>query len=207
MINFYTNKYNISFTGIKKTNYNIADIRNLHRKSPAMTDYFAKSRNGHLLKDTFNKQSNTLDIYSSGLYPANILSNLAYKPFVFDGVPCSSIEGFLQSLKIPDIETQRRTCLLYGGSAKNFGKKHADWMNTQVLYWNNKEYARDSQEYYDLLYSAYKSCYTQNSDFKQALDTTKGKILTHNTGKTDKQSTVITKQEFIDILNRLRQEG
>ena len=67
-------------------------------------DYKATTRNGHKLKDFYNPETNTLDIRSNGLYPSNVLSNMCGNEFIFDGVECGSMEGFLQSIKskIPD---------------------------------------------------------------------------------------------------------
>jgi len=167
-------------------------------------DFFAKSRNGHLLKDTFNRENNTLDIYSSGLYPANVLSNLAPKEFYFDGVKCASIEGFLQSLKIKDKQKQKEVCQLYGGSAKERSKKFTGWLYTHKLYWLEQEFDRFSKKYNELLVRAFKACYDQNEIFRDALGSTKGKILTHTNGKSDAKTTIITKEEFIKILTDLR---
>lgn len=167
-------------------------------------DFFAKSRNGHLLKDTFDKEKNTLDIHSNGLYPANVLSNLAKKPFVFEGVECSSIEGFLQSLKTQDAEEQKQICALYGGSAKKISKNHMEWQKTQKLYWQGKEYDRNSKEYRELLENVFFQCYLQNEIFRTALDATKGIKLTHTDGKHDAAETILTAEEFIDILTSIR---
>ncbi len=167
-------------------------------------DFFAKSRNGHLLKDTFNKEQNSLDIYSTGLYPANVLSNLAPKEFVFDGVKCASMEGFLQSLKIKDVEKQKEVCGLYGGNAKERSKKFTQWLQTHKLYWCEKEYDRFSKQYNDLLKRAYKACYDQNEIFRKALADTKGMKLTHSTGSINAGTTIITKDEFTKILTDLR---
>ena len=40
-----------------------------------------------------------MDISSGSSYPASSLSNFSPHPFIIDGVECSSMEGFLQSLK------------------------------------------------------------------------------------------------------------
>lgn len=37
-------------------------------------------------------------------YPVSSLSNFAPNPFVIDGVKCSSMKGFLQSLKYNNID-------------------------------------------------------------------------------------------------------
>ena len=59
-------------------------------------NYFATSRNGHELKDMYDPETNTLDIRSKGLYPSNVLSNMYSNGFLFDGMECGSMEGFLQ---------------------------------------------------------------------------------------------------------------
>lgn len=171
-----------------------------------MDDIFAKSRNGHLLRDTFDKESNSLDIYSNGLYPANVLSNLAHKEFQFEGVDCGSIEGFLQSLKVSDTDKQKEICALYGGSAKKTAPKASDWKKTHKLHWAGKEYDRESEEFKDLIFRAFLECYKQNDIFKTALDSTKGINLKHSSGKNDKSQTILTADEFIEILTRIREE-
>ena len=40
-----------------------------------------------------------MDISSGSSYPASSLSNFAPHPFIIDDIECSSMEGFLQSLK------------------------------------------------------------------------------------------------------------
>lgn len=167
-------------------------------------DIFAKQRNGHALIDTFDKTTNRLDIRSNGLYPANVLSNLANNEFVYDGVHCGSIEGFLQSLKTEDTELQREICLKYGGSAKDFTKKLASWKDSGILYWQGKEFKRDSKEFFELVLGAYKALYEQNSVYRTALKSTIGSILTHTSGKDKITETILTKEEFISILNKLR---
>ena len=73
----------------------------------------ATSRNGHELKDMYDPETNTLDIRSNGLYPSNVLSNLCSNGFRLDGMGCSSMEGFLQSLKrqaTSDMQHERWQC-------------------------------------------------------------------------------------------------
>lgn len=167
-------------------------------------DIFATSRNGHLLKDTYDKDANSLDIRSNGLYPANVLSNLAHNEFVFDGIQCGSIEGVLQSLKVNDSEKQKEICALYGGSAKKISSKHKNWQDSQTLYWQGKEFKRDSFEYKEFLKRVFKECYLQNDVYRTALDSTKGKKLTHKDGKTNIKETVLSASEFVEILTDTR---
>lgn len=64
-----------------------------------------------------------MDIGSNNKYPANSLSNFAPHHFVFDDVQCNSMEGFLQSLKFKDPETQKHVCLKVEIKAKGKGRK------------------------------------------------------------------------------------
>lgn len=105
-----------------------------------MENPYATYRNGHQLFNIFNPEDNTLDIRSNALWPANVLSNLWEKPFVFEDVECGSMEGFLQSLKYPESEKQKTVCILYGNRAKNAGKLKDEkkaWFHKQLLYWKD----------------------------------------------------------------------
>ncbi len=42
-----------------------------------------------------------LNVHSRGKYPSNVLSNFYTHDFVFEGVSCRCMEGFLQGLKFP----------------------------------------------------------------------------------------------------------
>lgn len=64
-----------------------------------------------------------MNIQSGGKYPSNSLSNFAPHPFIIDNVECTSMEGFLQSLKVPDKEMQKYMCSLVGKQAKKSGSK------------------------------------------------------------------------------------
>ena len=145
-----------------------------------------------------------MDIGSEQGFPLANLSNFTFHPFVIDNVQCSSMEGFLQALKFEDIDKQREVCLLVGKEAKFKGKKKK-WWRTQTLYWNGNEYKRESRDYQDLLDKAFQAL-SQNEDFKRALLATESSKLTHSTGKSDMTRTVLTEQEFVDRLTKIRDE-
>lgn len=164
-------------------------------------------RNGHQLFDTYNPVDNTLDIRSNALWPANVLSNLWEKPFLFEDVECGSLEGFLKSLKHSDPEKQKAVCVLYGNRAKNAGKLKDEkkaWYHKQLLYWKGVAIPRRSEEYIDLIRRAYRACFEQNELFRIALVETKGKTLTHRSGCPDPARTILTGDEFTMILTELR---
>ena len=142
-----------------------------------------------------------MDIGSGNGYPSSALSNFAPHPFVLDGVEIASMEGFLQSLKFKNEEMQRYVCTLVGKAAKYKGKDKK-WWKTQTLYWQGKEYQRESEEYQILLNRAYNALF-QNEGFKKALLSTTG-ILTHSIGKNDETKTVLTQAEFCGRLMKLR---
>lgn len=145
-----------------------------------------------------------MDIGSGAGFPAATLSNFAPHPFVIDGVQCNSMEGFLQSLKFKDAEMQKAICLLVGKAAKFKGKKKK-WWKTQTLYWQGKEFKRDSEEYQELLDRAFNAL-AQNTGFQKALLATGTATLEHSIGKSKITETVLTRQEFCSRLTRIRKE-
>ena len=149
-----------------------------------------------------------IDIYSKGKYPANALSNFTANAFQLDGIQCASMEGFLQSLKWRSIKKQKEICLLTGVDAKRSagGIHNFLWKITQNLYWNGVKYKRASSAYSALITRAYDALY-ENADFKEALNSTNAEPLCHSIGKHNKKKTVLTEEEFIEQLYRLRENG
>ena len=143
-----------------------------------------------------------MDIGSGSGYPSSALSNFAPHPFIVDGVECSSMEGFLQSLKFNNPEMQKEICKMVGKQAK-FKGKNKKWYRTQILYWQGIEYKRDSKEYQDLLDKAFDAL-SENEGFRKALLATKNATLEHSLGKKKIEETVLTKQEFCSRLLKIR---
>lgn len=144
-----------------------------------------------------------MDIRSGKKWPSSALSNFAPHPFVIDGVECSSMEGFLQSLKFKNPEMQKEVCKLVGKKAKYRGKKKS-WGRTQMLYWQGREIDRHSDEYQELLDRAYKAL-LKNGKFRKALIATRTAALTHTLGNRDSNRTVLTRSEFCRRLTRMRE--
>lgn len=145
-----------------------------------------------------------IDIHSKSPYPADKLSNFYPHPFVIDGVKCASMEGFLQSLKFKDSGDQVKVCGLSGGEAKDAGLDQ-DWKTDQTLYWQGRAYDRASPEYHNLITRAFDKLATE-PDFQKALVETGDNPLDHTIGIDDPAQTVLTRQEFIDQLYRIRQK-
>ena len=145
-----------------------------------------------------------MDVGSKQGYPSSALSNFAPHPFVFDGVLCNSMEGFLQATKSSNPEVQKYVCSLVGYKAKQAGKEK-NWWRTQTLHWQGKEYKRDSDDYQKLLDRAYDAL-AQNDGFRRALVASGDAVLTHSIGRTNPKVTVLTRSEFCSRLMRLRAE-
>ena len=144
-----------------------------------------------------------MDIGSGSGFPSAALSNFSPHPFVFDGVECNSMEGLLQSFKFSNPEIQKEVCKLVGKQAKFKGKKKK-WFKTQTLYWQGKEFKRDSDEYQELLDRAFDALST-NEGFRKALLATGNSTLTHSIGKTKLSETVLTRTEFCSRLTTIRE--
>jgi hypothetical protein len=146
-----------------------------------------------------------MDISSKSKYPSNKLSNFAGHRFILDEVQINSMEGFLQSLKFKSPEIQEEICKLVGFSAKKKGSAK-DWRKTQTLYWKGTEIKRDSDDYQTLLDRAYNSMFEQSDSFRRALNASGDSTLTHKMGKNKKSETVLTINEFISRLYKLRRK-
>jgi len=144
-----------------------------------------------------------MDIKSRKPYPSGALSNFAPHPFVFRGVQCNSMEGWLQSLKFKNPEMQKHICTLVGFKAKQSGSKKR-WWEKRILWWNGEEIKRDSKEYQKLLDEAYENMFFQNESAKKALLATQNANLTHSIGKKKKKDTILTEQEFCSRLMKIR---
>lgn len=144
-----------------------------------------------------------MDIGSKNGYPSSALSNFAPHPFTLDGIDCSSMEGWLQSLKFKNPEMQKHICKLVGFAAKKAGKDKR-WYVYQTLYWQDKEYKRDSKAYQELLDKAYDALFSCSDSFRRALKASGDAVLTHSIGRTDYSKTVLTRTEFCSRLTKLR---
>lgn len=146
----------------------------------------------------------TLDLGSRNGGLGKALSNFAPYAFVLDGVECGSMEGWLQSLKIEDIEGQEIIAALVGYKAYKVGQIGNDWRDTQTLWWRGKSFSRTSREYHALIERGYDACFEQNKTFRECLFQTGVDVLTHVIGHHDPARTVLTEWEYIYNMYRLR---
>lgn len=132
------------------------------------------------------------------------LSNFYPYRFVFEGVECGSMEGWLQSLKFSALDEQGAVAALVGYDAYKIGQNGNDWRETQTLWWNGVPYPRLSKEYHALVERAYDACFDNNVGFQKSLLETGTKALTHVIGSHDPTKSVLTEWEYIYNIYRLR---
>ncbi len=175
------------------------------KQNPAV--YLSRMPMATIQQERINfSDNNEWDICYKYNYPYNVLCNFSPSSFVFDKTNINSMEGFLQSLKISDSETQKKVCQLPGFLAKKVGNylRRSEQYDGQHLYWQGKPVDRNSKEYQKLLDKAYMAKYSYDKDFRDTLSQSKGYTLTHKIGKTSPEETVLTEEEFIEHLDTLR---
>ena len=147
----------------------------------------------------------TLDLhYRSDNELAKSLSNLYPYTFLMDGYMIRSMEGFLQSIKVKDFEEKIKLWRMFGVKCWKYGQQFNDWKETQILYDNfGKPINRHSPEYDFLIQKAF-DCLFTNEDFRDKMKQSMGYRVTHSMGKTDKTDSVLTKDEYIANIERLR---
>ena len=164
--------------------------------------YIETHRKSNQLVDYFDPDTNTLDIQFNGKYPSNVLSNLCSNGFRFEGMVCSSMEGFLQSLKQKDKDKQRQICSMKGGNARK--QSVTSWQTDQILWWKGQAYNRQGEEYLKLIRRAYQAMFDQCERFRAALMTTCGITLISSGSEENPCKTILTEQEFCQILTNMR---
>lgn len=138
-----------------------------------------------------------------GTAPFEDLSNFTPRDFTFRGIDSKSIEGLIQSLKTPLPDKQIRLMQMIGLKAKRKGQK-MKWFLKHKLYWQGKEICRFSDEYQALIEEIFTAAYQQDESFRKSLRETGLSKLTHEIGKKSPKYTVLTEDEFCNILMKLR---
>lgn len=90
------------------------------------------------------------------------------------------------------------------GRAAKFRGKKKNWKQ-HGLWWKGKKYDRLSFAYTDLIRSAYDALAT-NDGFYRALLATGNATLTHSIGRSNPKETILTEQEFVSNLYRIREK-
>jgi len=148
---------------------------------------------------------NTIDISFKSKGIAKALSNLCPYPFQFEGINCSCMEAFIQSLKVQDIAVQEDVCFKTGLFCYNIRYMFDDWRKTGTVYWKGKPINRQSKDYLMLITRAYEALLNQSPIFHYALSKVKenGYMLKHSIGCEEISETLLTPNEFTAILDYL----
>jgi len=143
-----------------------------------------------------------IDINFNGNGLEKRLSNLYPYEFEIDGIIMQSMEGFLQSLKTDDIYHKQKLWDLSGGLAWKYGQQF-NWKEKQLLNWQGEQINRHSEKYEKLIKYSYESLF-KNEQFILNLKESIGYELNHSIGNTNPYKTILTKNEFLFNLNKLR---
>ncbi len=115
------------------------------------------------------------------------------------------MEGFLQSLKYENVNSQKVTAKLVGFAAKKKGRgRNPYWQSKQTLWWMGMPIKRDSKSYQELLTTAYDAMFNQSESLRNDLAGCKNVIFTHSIGHNNEKETVLTEREFCKQMHRLR---
>lgn len=137
---------------------------------------------------------------------ARVLSNLFPMEFEFRNKVVKSLEGVLQGIKYKDIRTQNLV-LNYSGLDAYHTRACNEidfWGDSGVLYWQGNPIDRYSEEYQLFIDELYISA-LKNPLYVRALLATGDKYLLHHIGKDNPNETVLTRFEFEERLNALRE--
>lgn len=162
--------------------------------------------NGELLKDRekYIGESNkwiNVGYGFSGMYP-KLLSNLFPYKFKFKGHKLNSIECFFQGIKFPSKRYQKKIFKYSGKEALVLQKaSEYNWKETGIIYWQGKQFKRNSEEYDNLVTELYISA-LQNKLYRNVIKNCNLPII-HAIGEVDKCETTFTRYEFEFMLNCL----
>lgn len=166
--------------------------------------------NGELVEDEEKKYAEGDTFINVGYNFKNSLSrnlsNLYPIRFKFRGKWVNSIEGVLQGIKHKDKKLQNLIFKYSGLDAYHTrGSNTLDfWGDNGILYWQGKPIKRDSEEYQLFLDELYLSV-IKNPLYKRCLIATQDKYLLHHIGRENINETVLTRFEYEQRLNSLRE--
>ena len=69
--------------------------------------------------------------------------------------------------------------------------------------WLIKQFKRDSEEYFELLKRVFEAKYINDKDFRNALRASKKYELTHSTGKSNPDETILIEKEFLELYDQI----
>ena len=131
------------------------------------------------------------------------LSNFCLSPFVLDGALYASIEGFIQGIKFPEGDPVRAAAFQASGwDAKRLG----DDARRDAVHWQGARIAYGSPEHHRLIERAIRARVSQSTGLRQALASTAGAAIAHETGAPESPATSLPATVFCHILETLRED-
>lgn len=158
-------------------------------------------------KNKIAEGDNFIDIsYTSKNSISRVLSNLYPITFTFRHKKVASIEGVLQGMKYKDKKMQNLIIKYFGVDAYHTRacNPNNSWETDGLLYWQGKTIIRNSKQYEEFLDELYLSA-SKNLIYRTALLSTGNKYLLHHIGETDSSKTILTRFEYEQRLNTLRE--
>jgi hypothetical protein len=132
------------------------------------------------------------------------LSNLHERHFFFKGIECHSIEGVLQAFKCPDQKKQEEMCLFSGKEAQRSGQEFG-WSKDRLMHWQGQGHKRGTPEYSQIVTELFDATAdAEDSTLLADLLATGHMELLHSIGKTYQYRTVLTINDFLVHMYRLR---
>ena len=122
------------------------------------------------------------------------------KYFIFQGRKVASVNSFILSLKVQDPALQYQLAMLPESKVKEVAKHIKPTYVPRTLYWKGKPFSRDSLEYKQFLKRVYKERFKNDPEFRSALRSTDGFLISHSVGKSSIYETVLTADEFVEML-------
>jgi predicted NAD-dependent protein-ADP-ribosyltransferase YbiA (DUF1768 family) len=132
------------------------------------------------------------------------LSNFGLSPFVLDGMLFASVEGFIQGIKFPEGDPRRAAAFIASGwEAKRLG----DTADRSGAYWGGVSQVYGSPDHHRLIERAMRARIAQSLGLQEALRSTAGATLIHDTGSgRESPTTSLPAAVFCRILTEIRTE-
>ena len=89
-------------------------------------------------------------------------------------------------------------------AARNYANQQPNWKNTNILYWLERVYDRNSVDYQLLLAKAFFAMMKNCNRFRKALIDTGSSELIHSIGKKNINETILTEEEFVTLIKKCR---
>jgi predicted NAD-dependent protein-ADP-ribosyltransferase YbiA (DUF1768 family) len=146
-----------------------------------------------------------LNVISTSTDPAlRLISNFAATPFVLDGRPYASVEGFWQGLKYPGGAERRRIAALSGGQAREAGE--AQPYGPTITY-EGQTIPVGTWGHWQLMERACLAKFTQHEEAQLALLSTGERTLVHRVRRDSRTIPGVIMADIWMKIRRRLQEG